>query len=65
LQSYRRSSSRASVGHVWKPSSIPDVGLRITGSDLDDLFRTAAKGFFDYIVVNRDDVRVRTRAAID
>jgi SHS2 domain-containing protein len=35
-----------------------DVGLRITGTDLADLFRTAAEGLFDYIVVNRDQVRV-------
>ena len=34
-----------------------DVGLRVTGADLDDLFRTAAEGVFDYIVVNRDQVR--------
>ena len=34
-----------------------DVGLRITGVDLDDLFRTAAGGLIDYIVVNRDAVR--------
>jgi SHS2 domain-containing protein len=35
-----------------------DVGLRIAADDLDDLFRTAAQGVFDYIVTNRDDVRV-------
>jgi SHS2 domain-containing protein len=35
-----------------------DVGLRVTGADLDDLFRTAAEGLFDYIVANRDGVRV-------
>lgn len=34
-----------------------DVGLRITADDLDDLFRTAAEALFDYIVVNRPDVR--------
>lgn len=34
-----------------------DVGLRVTGSDLDDLFQTAAEGVFDYIVVNRAEVR--------
>lgn len=34
-----------------------DVGLRITADDLDDLFRTAAEALFDYIVVNRADVR--------
>ena len=35
-----------------------DVGLRIRGDDLDDLFRTAAEGVIDYIVVNRDAVCV-------
>jgi SHS2 domain-containing protein len=35
-----------------------DLGLRVTGSDLDDLFRTAAEGLFDAIVANRDEVRV-------
>ncbi len=34
-----------------------DVGLRITGESLEDLFATAAGGVFDYIVVNRDEVR--------
>ena len=34
-----------------------DVGLRITADDLDDLFRTAAEALFDYIVVNRAEVR--------
>ncbi len=35
-----------------------DVGLRVHGADLDDLFRTAAEGVFDYIVANREAVRV-------
>ena len=35
-----------------------DVGLRIRGDDLDDLFRTAAEGLFDYVVANREAVRV-------
>jgi SHS2 domain-containing protein len=34
-----------------------DLGLRIRGHDLDDLFRTAAEGLFDAIVSNRDAVR--------
>jgi len=34
-----------------------DVGLRVTGADLDDLFRTAAEGVFDYVVANREAVR--------
>ncbi len=35
-----------------------DVGLRIRGDDLDDLFRTAAEGLVDYVVANREAVRV-------
>ena len=34
-----------------------DVGLRVRGADLDDLFRTAAEGLFDYVVANRAEVR--------
>jgi SHS2 domain-containing protein len=36
-----------------------DVGLRIRAADLDDLFRTAAEGVFDYIVTNRDAVQAQ------
>src|SRR5262249_292599 len=42
-----------------------DVGLRVTGADLDDLFRTAAESLFDYIVVNRGDVRVVDHTVIE
>jgi SHS2 domain-containing protein len=35
-----------------------DVGLRVRADDLHDLARTAAEGVFDYIVANRDAVRV-------
>ncbi len=35
-----------------------DVGLRIRAGDRDDLFRTAAEGLFDYVVANREAVRV-------
>jgi SHS2 domain-containing protein len=45
------------VGTVATFDHTADVGLRITGNDLDDLFRTAAEGVFDYIVVNRGEVR--------
>ncbi len=34
-----------------------DLGLRVTGRDLSDLFETAAAGLFDTIVTNRQDVR--------
>ncbi|WP_435007326.1 archease [Tundrisphaera lichenicola] len=36
-----------------------DVGLRVRGDSLDDLFRTAAEGLFDYVVANRIEVQVR------
>ena len=42
-----------------------DVGLRIAAGDLDDLFRTAAEGVFDYIVTNRDAVRVEATEAVE
>lgn len=41
-----------------------DVGLRVRAADLDDLFRTAAEGLFDYIVANRDAVRVAGTEAV-
>lgn len=34
-----------------------DVGLRVHGRDLDDLFRTCAQGLMDYVVVNRHEVQ--------
>ena len=34
-----------------------DVGFRIRGASLDDLFATAAEAMFDYIVANRGEVR--------
>ncbi len=34
-----------------------DVGFRVRGATLDDLFATAAEAMFDYIVANRADVR--------
>ncbi len=36
-----------------------DVGLRVRGIDLDDVFRTAAAGVFDYVVANREAVQPR------
>jgi SHS2 domain-containing protein len=34
-----------------------DVGFRVRSTDLNDLFRTAAVGLFDYIVANREAVQ--------
>lgn len=45
------------MGTVETFDHTADVGLRVRGADLDDLFRTAAEGLFGYIVVNREEVR--------
>lgn len=42
-----------------------DVGFRIGGTTLDDLFATAAAAMFDYIVANRAAVRATTADRID
>lgn len=34
-----------------------DLGLRVFGADLPDLFESAAAGLFDVIVVNREEIR--------
>jgi SHS2 domain-containing protein len=47
------------LGRIETFDHTADVGLRVFGEDLDDLFRTAAEGVFDYIVVNRDAVQPR------
>ncbi len=52
------------MGTVETFDHTADVGLRIRGDDLDDLFRTAAEGVIDYIVVNRDAVRVEVLESI-
>lgn len=41
-----------------------DVGLRVRGADLNDLFRTAAEGVFDYIVINRAEVRAEKHESV-
>lgn len=45
------------MGTVETFDHTADVGLRMRAADLDDLFRTAAEGLFDYVVANRDEVR--------
>ena len=42
-----------------------DVGLRVRGEDLDDLFRTAAEGLVDYVVANREAVRDEVSAGVE
>lgn len=49
------------MGSIETFDHTADVGLRIRALDLDDLFRTAAEGMFDYIVVNRGDVKASER----
>jgi len=46
------------VGTIETFDHTADVGLRVRGADLDDLFRTAAEGLFDYVVSNRGEVRL-------
>ncbi len=41
-----------------------DLGLRIVGRDLSDLFETAAAGLFDVIVANQSDVRAETPESV-
>jgi len=45
------------MGTVEPFDHTADVGLLITAESLDDLFRTAAGGLFDTIVVNRGAIR--------
>jgi SHS2 domain-containing protein len=52
------------MGTVETFDHTADVGLRVRGSDLDDLFRTAAEGVFDYIVVNRTEVRAEASESL-
>ena len=61
-----RNDGRAAIlGTVETFDHTADVGLRVTGADLDDLFRTAAGGLFDYIVANRDAVRTDHRESVE
>ncbi|QDV38233.1 archease [Tautonia plasticadhaerens] len=45
------------MGTVEHFEHTADVGFRVRAADLADLFRSAAEGLFDYIVVNRGEVR--------
>jgi SHS2 domain-containing protein len=53
------------VGSVEAFDHTADVGLRIQGDDLTDLFRTAAAGLFDYIVANPGSVRDRDAETVE
>jgi SHS2 domain-containing protein len=45
------------VGHAETFEHTADLGLRVYGADLVDLFQTAGAGLFDVIVANREVVR--------
>ena len=53
------------MGEVEIFDHTADVGFRIRGDSLDDLFVTAAGAMFDYIVANRTEVRATNHEAID
>ncbi len=46
------------MGRVETYDHTADLGLRVFAPDLNDLFRTAAAGLFEVIVVNREAVRI-------
>jgi SHS2 domain-containing protein len=52
------------LGTVETFDHTADVGLRVRGADLNDLFRTAAEGVFDYIVINRAEVRAEEHESV-
>jgi SHS2 domain-containing protein len=52
------------MGSVETFDHTADLGLRVRGSDRDDLYRTAAEGLFDTIVSNRDAVRAQDRESV-
>jgi SHS2 domain-containing protein len=52
------------MGHAETFDHTADLGLRVEGKDLSDLFETAAAGLFDAIVVNREDVLDRDSESI-
>jgi SHS2 domain-containing protein len=64
LKRRRLTDREALLGTITTFDHTADVGLRITGENLDDLFRTAAEGLFDYIVVNREAVRVESSETV-
>lgn len=61
---FERGNGAHPLGSIEIFDHTADVGLKVRGDDLNDLFRTAAQGVFDYIVVNRNDVRVEQREAV-
>jgi SHS2 domain-containing protein len=52
------------MGHAETFEHTADLGLRVTGRDLPDLFEAAAAGLFDVIVANREEVGVAEEESI-
>ncbi|APW59036.1 archease [Paludisphaera borealis] len=47
------------MGRVEVFDHTADLGLRVTASDLDDLFQTAAEGLFDVVTADRGGIEPR------
>jgi SHS2 domain-containing protein len=45
------------MGHFETFDHTADLGLRVRGADLAELFRMAASGLFDVIVANRQEIQ--------
>jgi SHS2 domain-containing protein len=52
------------MGHYETFEHTADLGLRVWGDDLTDLFRTAASALFDVIAGDRDSIRDDTRVPV-
>jgi SHS2 domain-containing protein len=52
------------MGHSETFEHTADLGLRVFGKDLPDLFEAAAAGLFDVIVANREEVRPAETEAV-
>ena len=52
------------MGRAKRSKHPADLGLRVVGRDLSDLFETAASGLFDVIVANRSEVREETQESV-
>lgn len=53
------------MGRVEVFDHTADLGLRIEGGDLSDLFRTAAEGLFDVVTADRSTIRTREVEAVE
>jgi SHS2 domain-containing protein len=53
------------MGHTETFEHTADLGLRVVGKDLPDLFESAAEGLYDVIVANREEVRDSESESVD